>query len=148
MKIFGLKKEQILKLFESSEITFSVYGLGKMGLPLAAVIADTGGKVIGVDINKNIVEGVNKGLCHVKCEPGLDEMIRQNVENGRLTATDDLVKASEDSDVKVILVPTFLDSMNNPDLSIIKSVSKSISRGLKRGDFVITESTLPPPHYP
>lgn len=40
MKIFGLKEENILKLFERSEITFAVYGLGKMGLPLAAVIAD------------------------------------------------------------------------------------------------------------
>ncbi|MCX9011803.1 MAG: nucleotide sugar dehydrogenase [Candidatus Methanoperedens sp.] len=144
MKIFGLKEEEILKLFERSEITFAVYGLGKMGLPLAAVIADKGGKVIGVDINKKVVESINRGICHVRGEPGLEEMVARHVKDGRMTATNDLVKAAEDSDVKIILVPTFLDSMNNPDLSIIKSVSRSISRGLKHGDFVITESTLPP----
>lgn len=143
MKIFGLKREQILELFERGEITFAVYGLGKMGLPLAAVIADKGGKVVGVDINKRIVEGINKGLCHVR-EPGLAEMVARNVENGRLTATSDLVRAAKDSDVMIILVPTLLDSRNNPDLSVIKSVSKSISRGLVHGDLVITESTLPP----
>jgi len=144
MKIFGLKDEQIITAFERSEITFAVYGLGKMGLPLAAVIADKGGKVIGVDINNKVVESINKGICHVKGEPGLTEMVTRNVEMGRLTATSNLVKAAEDSDVIIILVPTFLDPMNNPDLSIIKSVSTNISRGLKHGDFVITESTLPP----
>ncbi len=144
MKVFGLSREQILRLFESSEITFAVYGLGKMGLPLAAVIADKGGKVIGVDVNRNVVKDINMGLCHVMGEPGLAEMVALNVENGRLTATDNPVKAAEDSDVMIILVPTFLDEMNNPDLSIIRSVSKSISRGLTHDSLVITESTLPP----
>lgn len=144
MKVFGLKKDDILKLFEKTKITFAVYGLGKMGLPLAAVIAEKGGKVIGADINKNVVDIINRGECHVREEPGLAEIVSRNVNNGRLTATNDLTRAAKDSDVMIILVPTFLDSGNNPDLSIVKSVSKSISKGIKPGDFVITESTLPP----
>ncbi|HID26905.1 MAG TPA: nucleotide sugar dehydrogenase, partial [Methanosarcinales archaeon] len=61
-----------------------------------------------------------------------------------LRATADLVGAAKESDVMIIIVPTFLDSDNNPDLSIVESVCKNISKGLEKGDFVISECTLPP----
>ncbi len=144
MKIFGEKEDKIIKSFQASEIKFAVYGLGKMGLPLAAIIAEKGGKVIGVDVDKTTVESINKGECHVYGEPGLAEMVARNVKNGRLTATTDLVRAAQEADVMIIIVPVFLDSDKKADLSIITSVSKSIAKGMKPGDFVITECTLPP----
>lgn len=144
MKIFKEKEDKIIKSFQTSEITFAVYGLGKMGLPLAAIIADKGGKVIGVDTDENIVDGLNKGKCHVLGEPGLAEMVAENAKNNRLTATTDPVKAAQEGDVMIIIVPVFLDNDKKADLSIITSVSENIAKGMKPGDFIITECTLPP----
>jgi nucleotide sugar dehydrogenase len=142
MKIFGA--QGVEHAFREGRITFAVYGLGKMGLPLAAVIADRGGKVIGVDVNADVVRNINLGLNHIKEEQGLDELVEANVREGRLKATTDLVGASKEADVMIILVPAFLDESSKPDLSILTSVAKNISKGLRKGDFVIVETTVPP----
>lgn len=142
MKIYGKKK--IAESFKEGKFTVAVYGLGKMGLPLAAIFADKGAKVIGADINEEVVEKVNLGISHVKGEPGLQELVEKNVKRGLLSATTDLVKAAKESDVKIILVPAFLDDDNKPELGIVKSVSEKIAKGLKKGDFVIVETTVPP----
>lgn len=141
MKIYGLKKEEITKFF--NEITIAVYGLGKMGLPLAAIFAEKGATVIGVDINPEVVNSVNKGINHIREEPGLTELVKRNVEKGRLEATTDLVKAAKNSDLMVIIVPTLVRG-KKPDLSPVNSVAEKISKGLEEGDIVITESTMPP----
>lgn len=143
MKIYGKKRKKIIGAFKKGRITVAVYGLGKMGLPLAAIFAEKEARVIGADINREVVKNINQGINHVKGEPGLDELVEKNVKNGRLTATTDLVKASKDSDVMIILVPTLLDKNNNPDLRRVKSASEDIAKGLEKGDFVILESTAP-----
>ncbi len=142
VKIYG--REEITDVFKEGKTTVAVYGLGKMGLPLAAIFADKGARVIGADINEEVVTKINQGINPVKGEPGLDELVEKNVKNGRLTATTDLVKAAKDSDVMIILVPAFLDKDNKPDLGIVKSVSENIAKGLEMGDFVIVETTVPP----
>ena len=144
MKIYGQKREIIIDSFKNGDITVAVYGLGKMGLPLAAIFADNGANVIGADINPDVVETINKGINTVKEEPGLDELVYENVKEGRLKATTNLVDASQDSDVMVILVPTLLDENNIPDIKIVESVCENIAEGLEEGDFVILESTAPP----
>jgi UDP-N-acetyl-D-mannosaminuronic acid dehydrogenase len=144
MKVFGLEKNAIVDAFSSGGVTVAVYGLGKMGLPLAAVFADKGARVIGVDISPEVVDQVNKGNCPVSNEPGLPEMIKANVERQKLSATTDGVAAARESDVMVILVPCLLNSDKSPDIAAITVVCSSISRGLSRGDFVILETTVPP----
>lgn len=144
MKVFGLEKKAIVDAFMSGRVTVAVYGLGKMGLPLAAVFADKGAKVIGVDVDQKLVNEINKGRCPIANEPGLPEMIKANVEGQRLSATTDDVAAAKESDVMVILVPCLLNSDKNPDLAAITAVCSSISRGLSKGDFVILETTVPP----
>lgn len=143
MKIYGKGRWEIVKAFKDGEITVAVYGLGKMGLPLAAIFADRGARVIGADIDEEIVSGINKGVNHIKEEPGLDELVEKNVKGGRLKATTDLVEAAKNSDIMVIIVPTLIKD-NKPDLSIVRSVTKSIARGLEIGDIVVTECTMPP----
>jgi len=59
MKILGLEKKAIVDAFTSGRVTVAIYGLGRMGLPLAAVFAERGAKVIGVDINQEVVDEVN-----------------------------------------------------------------------------------------
>ncbi|MEA3325372.1 MAG: nucleotide sugar dehydrogenase [Euryarchaeota archaeon] len=144
MKIYGQPEKSIRQAVASGDVTIAVYGLGKMGLPLAAVFADAGARVIGADIDKGVVATINQGICHVTGEPGLSELVKRNVGEGRLSATSDLVRAAEAADVMVILVPTLLDRNNNPDMSIVRSVCADIAKGLGPGDFVIQESTVPP----
>lgn len=142
MKVYGSEPDEVQRALRAGEITVAVYGLGKMGLPLAAVFADCGALVIGADINEDVVNSVNAGLCHVEGEPGLAEMIEKN--KNRIRATTDLREAAHRADVMVIIVPTFLDEENNPDLSIVESVCMDIAYGLEPGDLVIQESTVPP----
>ncbi|WP_461864343.1 nucleotide sugar dehydrogenase [Thermococcus sp.] len=144
MKLIGLNREEVKRAFTEGLITIAVYGMGKMGLPLAAVFADHGANVIGVDINERVVEAINRGENHVKEEPGLDELVRKNVEAGRLKATTDGVWAAKQADVMVILVPTLTDERGNLKLESVYDVAEKISQGLERGDIVITEATMPP----
>lgn len=143
MKVYGRKKADIIKALRRGDITFSVYGIGKMGLPLAAILADRGARVIGVGRSRETISRLNEGISDVD-EPSLGELVKKNVKAGRFSATSDGVDASKKSDVKVILVPTLLDKDNNPDLDAVESVSKSIAAGLQKGDLVILESTAPP----
>ncbi len=144
MKLIGLKKDEVKSALKNGEVTIAVYGMGKMGLPLAAVFADHGAKVIGVDINEKVVEMINRGENHVKEEPGLDELVKRNVEAGRLRATTDGVKAAKEADVMIIIVPTLTDERGNIKLGPVYDVVEKISQGLERGDIVITEATMPP----
>ncbi|HIH72989.1 MAG: NDP-sugar dehydrogenase [Thermococcales archaeon 44_46] len=144
MKLIGLNREEVKRIFKEGKVTIAVYGLGKMGLPLAAVFADHGANVIGVDINEKVVEMVNRGENHVKEESGLSELVKKNVEAGRLRATTDGVWAAKQADMMVILVPTLTDERGNLKLDPVYDVARKIAKGLEKGDIVITEATMPP----
>jgi len=143
MKVLGLKREEVRKKVSEGKVTIAVYGLGKIGLPLAAVFADRGARVIGVDVNEKVVELVNSGINHIVEEPGLSELVKRNVDAGRLEATVDGVKAAELADVILIAVPTLVEN-GKPKIDAVKDVAEEISMGIKRGDIVITECTMPP----
>ncbi|BAM69999.1 UDP-N-acetyl-D-mannosaminuronic acid dehydrogenase [Methanothermobacter sp. CaT2] len=121
----------------------AVFGLGHIGLPTAALFARAGFKVTGVDINPETVEKVNIGRSPV-LEPGLDELVAEVVGTGNLGATMDGERAAAESEVMIIVVPTPVNSDNTSDLSAVISAAETISRGLKKGDLVIVESTVPP----
>ncbi|WP_312911993.1 nucleotide sugar dehydrogenase [Natronosalvus caseinilyticus] len=130
----------------NGSVPIAVYGLGKMGLPLAAVFAEGTGAVTGVDVDPAIVESVNAGRSHVGGEPGLDDLVAEQVSRGRLRATTDGAAAASEARVHVIIVPTLItdDDEPEPDLSIIEAVLEDVASGLEPGDLVIAESTLPP----
>ena len=120
----------------------SVIGLGKAGLPLAAVIAEAGLDVIGVDTDRNKVELVNKGINPIKEEPGLTRLVREH--GGKnLKATSDAKAAAGQSSVHIIVVPLFIDKNNKPDFSLIKSAVENAGKGLKKKDLVVLETTVP-----
>ena len=120
----------------------AIFGLGHMGLPTAALLAKSGLKVVGVDINNETVEMVNQGRSPIM-EPGLEEIVKQTVEEGCLSATNDPLSALENK-IIMIIVPTPVDEHKKSDLSAVISASRSISEGLKKDDLVIIESTVPP----
>lgn len=129
--------------FLGGHLPVAVYGLGKMGLPLAAVYADVCGNVIGADEDDSVVETVNRGGCHVQREPGLEALVEQSVSRGALRATSNREAATAAS-VHVAIVPTRIDADNAPDLSILESVVADIATGLVPGNLVIIECTVPP----
>src|SRR5690606_4112902 len=67
--------------------TVNVYGLGYIGLPTAAILASVGYDVTGIDIDEAVTRQVQSGLAPHKGEPGLDELLKVNVEAGRLRAS-------------------------------------------------------------
>lgn len=144
MNLLKKSSEEIKGSFKDGNITVSVFGLGKMGLPLVAVFADKGADVIGVDIDEEVVEKVNDGINHVGEEPGLDELVKENVKSGNLKATTDSTDAAEKADICIILVPTLTDEKGNIQLDPVLNVTEKISEGLEEGNVVITEATMPP----
>lgn len=130
--------------FLSGEIPVAVYGLGKMGLPLAGVYAETCGNVVGADIDPIVVDTINDGGCHVKREPGLSELVGELVADGAFEATTDPVEAAQQASVHVVIVPTPITDDHAPDLTILEAAVESIGDGLSRGDTVIVECTVPP----
>jgi UDP-N-acetyl-D-mannosaminuronic acid dehydrogenase len=121
----------------------AIFGLGHMGLPTAALLAQSGLRVMGVDINQNTVDQVNSGKSPIM-EPGLEEIVSETVGNGYLSATSDMTGAVKDSKLIMVIVPTPVDEKKKSDLSAVESACKSIANGLKEGDLVIIESTVPP----
>ena len=121
----------------------AIFGLGHMGLPTAALLAKSGLKVVGIDINNKNVEMVNSGQSPIM-EPGLEEMVKETVENNCLSATTDSLSAVQEVRTIMIIVPTPVDEHKESDLSAVISASHSIMEGLKEGDLVIIESTVPP----
>ncbi|MFY4814001.1 nucleotide sugar dehydrogenase [Haloarcula sp. AONF1] len=130
--------------FENGEITVAVYGLGKMGLPLAGVFADVCGAVIGVDIDPAVVESVNTGNCHVQREPGLPDLVADRVAAGDLCATSDPAAAAAAATVHVVIVPTPLTDTSEPDLSMLDAAIDGLAEGIEPGDLIIIECTVPP----
>lgn len=118
--------------------TISVIGLGYIGLPTAAAFASRGKNVVGVDINAQAVETINRGEIHI-VEPDLDAVVKQAVQAGCLRAVTQPVAA----DAFLIAVPTPFKGEHQPDMAYVQAAALSLAPVLKKGDLVILESTSP-----
>ncbi|MGG0718532.1 nucleotide sugar dehydrogenase [Robertmurraya massiliosenegalensis] len=121
----------------------AVIGLGKIGLALAAVIADNGFHVIGADINPSVVSLVNQGKSHVKNEPGLEELVERAHKNNRLSATYKTVEAVKQTDVVIVIVPVLIDKKNETDYRYMDLAVNEIGKVIQKGTMVIFETTVP-----
>ena len=128
----------------AGEVPVAVYGLGKMGLPIAAVFAEVTGNVVGADIDPDVVAAVNAGDSHVAGEPGLDELVADRVEAGALSAVSDPREAAAAASIHVIIVPTLLTESDAADLAVVDAAVDAIATELSPGDAVFVESTVPP----
>ena len=119
----------------------SVIGLGYIGLPTAAVFAEKGIEVIGVDVNRHVVDTINQGRPHFG-EPNLDALVRRVVENGKLRAT----TALDSAEAFIIAVPTPLEGHGEqaqPDVSYVEAAARAIAPVLMTNNLVVLESTSP-----
>ena len=115
-----------------------IVGLGYIGLPTAAVIADAGKTVLGVDIEKRVVDKVNAAATDM-VEPGLNELVAKVVRAGHLRAA----QSPAESDIFVIAVPTPIFANTAPDMTYVQQAVLSIAPFLRPGNLVILESTSP-----
>ncbi|MEX1221490.1 MAG: UDP-N-acetyl-D-mannosamine dehydrogenase [Idiomarina sp.] len=115
-----------------------ILGLGYIGLPTAAVLANNGYRVQGVDVSAEVVDTVNNGDIHI-IEPELDAYVAKAVSNGMLTAS---LKA-EPADVFILAVPTPFHDGHVPNIDYVLAATRNISSVVKGGDMIILESTSP-----
>ncbi|SMC54803.1 UDP-N-acetyl-D-mannosamine dehydrogenase [Cellulophaga tyrosinoxydans] len=113
-------------------------GLGYIGLPTAALIAQGGAYVHGVDINQNVVDTINRGEIHI-VEPDLGKAVSEAVAKGFLMADTKPVLAN----TYIIVVPTPFKAKNEPDISFVQAATTAILPLLKENDLYIIESTSP-----
>jgi len=118
--------------------TIAMIGLGYIGLPTATLFAVRRKRVIGVDVQPQVVETINQGRIHI-VEPELDMLVRAAVSEGYLRAT----TMPEPADAFLIAVPTPFRENHQPDVSFIEAAAKSIAPVLRPGNLVILESTSP-----
>ena len=115
-----------------------VIGLGYIGLPTAALLANRGYDVHGVDVVKSTVDTINEGKIHI-VEPELDTFVKSAVNSGKLKAS----LKPDFADVFIIAVPTPFHSGYVPNVDYVVSATKSIATYVQEGNIVILESTSP-----
>ncbi|MBV2225999.1 MAG: UDP-N-acetyl-D-mannosamine dehydrogenase [Sphingobacterium mizutaii] len=113
-------------------------GLGYIGLPTSALIANGGIPVHGVDISQHVVDTINAGKIHI-VEPDLDKAVAKAVQEGFLKAGTAPVSA----DTYLIVVPTPFKGDHEPDISYVQAATEAVLPLLKEGDLYIIESTSP-----
>jgi UDP-N-acetyl-D-mannosaminuronic acid dehydrogenase len=116
----------------------SIIGLGYIGLPTAALLANRGYQVDGVDVVQSTVDTINRGEIHI-VEPELDIFVKNAVNSGNLRAS----LTPKEADVFIIAVPTPFHDGFVPNINYIISATKAISPYIKAGNIVILESTSP-----
>jgi UDPglucose 6-dehydrogenase len=119
-----------------------VVGTGYVGLVTGAVFADLGNDVICVDKVHAKIDSLKAGRMPIY-EPGLEEMVARNVEDGRLSFTTDLVAAVGQSDVIFIAVGTPSRETGETDLSHVEAVAAEIGRAMDRYKVIVNKSTVP-----
>lgn len=115
-----------------------VIGLGYIGLPTSALMANRGLTVFGVDCSAKVVDTVNQGKIHI-VEPHLEEFVKKAVSSGKLKAGLKPVGA----DAFILAVPTPFHDGKKPDLSFVEAAVRGIAPVVKEGALVVLESTSP-----
>lgn len=119
----------------------AIFGQGYVGLTLAIAASQAGHKIIGFDINKNLIADLLNGSTYV---PGIDpKKLHELIKSGHYIPTHDFSDV-QGAEILIIAVPTPLDEDRNPDLSLLKSVTELIAQKFASNALVVNESTSYP----
>ncbi|MBC1794789.1 nucleotide sugar dehydrogenase [Listeria booriae] len=118
-----------------------VIGLGYIGLPTAIMFANHNQDVVGIDVNKHVINELNEGKIHIE-EPGLQAELDKAIQNKAFRATMDI----EPANAFIVSVPTpnHDDALKSCDLTYVKSAVQNILPVLRKGNTIIIESTIAP----
>lgn len=119
-----------------------VIGTGYVGLVTGTCFAETGNQVICVDNNPQKLEALHKGVLPIY-EPGLKNIFDRSVREGRLTFTDNLEYAVDNSDIIFLCLPTPPGANGQADLRFVLDVSSEIGKIIKSYKVIVNKSTVP-----
>jgi len=120
----------------------AIVGTGYVGLVTATCLAEVGLNLICLDVDKNKIEKLKKGISPIY-EPGLEEMLQRNIEKGRLLFSTSLAEIMPEVDVVFSAVGTPPDEDGSADLKYVLDVAKTIGENIKKYALIITKSTVP-----
>lgn len=123
-------------------MNIAVIGTGYVGLVTGSVFADMGNDVICVDKERTRIESLSSGVIPFY-EPGLEELVKRNLEEGRLTFTTDLAPSVVKSDVIFIAVGTPSKENGEADLSQVEEAATAIGQAMDRYKVIVNKSTVP-----
>jgi UDPglucose 6-dehydrogenase len=126
----------------NGSMNICVVGTGYVGLVTGCIFSDLGNDVICVDIDPKKVEMLSRGEMPIY-EPGLEEMVKRNMDDGRLSFTTDLDVAVRSSEVVFICVGTPPLENGDPDMRFVRGVAKSIAGALNGYKVIVNKSTVP-----
>ena len=133
--------QDLIAKAERREALFGIIGLGYVGLPLAVELGRAGFRVLGYDVSRRVVDGLNAGRSHIKDISDAD--LQEVLKAGRFEATADPARLGE-PDAISICVPTPLGKYKDPDVSYIVAATEAVTATLRRGQAIILESTTYP----
>jgi len=120
----------------------AVIGTGYVGLVVGACLAETGNDVICADIDEDKINRLSVGEIPIY-EPGLEPLVRRNLDEGRLRFTTDVGFAVRESEIIFIAVGTPPDEDGSADLKHVLKVAETIGRNMNGEKIVVTKSTVP-----
>jgi len=120
----------------------TVVGTGYVGLVGAACLAEVGNHVLGLDVNAEKIRILKEGSIPIH-EPGLLEIVRRNVENGRLSFTTNVEEAVGFGEVQFIAVGTPPDEDGSADLQYVTEAARNIGRFMNSAKVIVDKSTVP-----
>ncbi|MDQ3048030.1 MAG: UDP-glucose/GDP-mannose dehydrogenase family protein [Bacteroidota bacterium] len=123
-------------------MNIAVVGTGYVGLVTGTCLAETGNKVICVDINQEKVKQMQAGIVPIY-EPHLDQLFERNIKQGRLTFTTNLEEAIENAKIIFLALPTPPGEDGSADLSYILGVANDLGKIIKDYKVIVDKSTVP-----
>ncbi|MBR4689115.1 MAG: UDP-glucose/GDP-mannose dehydrogenase family protein [Bacteroidales bacterium] len=123
-------------------MNIAIVGTGYVGLVSGTCFAEMGSHVTCVDIDTNKIEKLKNGILPIY-EPGLEELVKRNVEYGRLQFSTDLAQVLDDVEVVFSAVGTPPDEDGSADLQYVLAVARQFGRNIKKYTILVTKSTVP-----
>jgi UDPglucose 6-dehydrogenase len=120
----------------------TVIGVGYVGLVTGTCLAELGNEVIGVDIDKRKIDDLTKGIIPIY-EQGLEELVKENISQKRLTFTTDTAKAVKDSEVVFIAVGTPPLPDGSVNLDYVRTAAETVAKNMNGYKVIINKSTVP-----
>ena len=123
-------------------MNLAVIGSGYVGLVAGTCFAETGNDVVCVDIDEEKIDMLKSGKVPIY-EPGLEEMVRRNAEDQRLSFTTDLASAVKKSEIIFIAVGTPQSATGHANLSYVEATARGIGKAMNGFKIIVTKSTVP-----